>query len=84
MSSAKSFGGYLMEQATKSKKERSATMTAFEKWMKRVDSHMESICGLSSNDLEDYIYYDCFDADQTPKQTALEALEDAGFPMEEI
>ena len=56
----------------------------FETWMKEVDGVLDGICFLTSSDLPDYRYYDCFEAEMTPEETAYEALENADFPMDEL
>jgi hypothetical protein len=54
----------------------------FKQWMNLVDLELQSICGLGTNDLADYMYYDLFDAECTPHEVALEVLEDNGYPMD--
>jgi len=56
----------------------------FETFMKKVDLCLEGICYMGSGDLPDYRYYDCWEDCMTPKETALEALEYAGFPLEDM
>jgi len=56
-------------------------MTMFENWMNQVDQILKGICFMNSEELPDYTYWDCFESGQDPKQTALEALANADYPM---
>lgn len=56
----------------------------FDVWMTQVDERLATICGLPSGDLPDMPYYDMFDGGTTPEDAACDALEVAGFPMEEL
>ena len=51
----------------------------FDTWMTMVNLQVERLCGLSADDIPDYCYWDNFDAGISPKVTAEEALEAAGF-----
>jgi len=55
---------------------------AFALWLRRVDSAVGRICGLSHSDLPDISYYDLFRDEVAPEQAAREALEEAGFPAD--
>jgi hypothetical protein len=50
----------------------------FETWKKRVDEELESLYGLSLDDLPDFCYRDVFDKNWSPKRTAYAALKAAG------
>ena len=54
---------------------------SFEQWMKKVDSHIIAICGLSYMDLADQPYYDWYDNRTSPKAAAKRALRNEGFPF---
>lgn len=47
----------------------------FKAYMKKVDAALIAACGMNSDCLPDYKYYDAFDANITPKKCALAALE---------
>ena len=47
----------------------------FKAYMKNVDAALIAACGMDSDCLPDYKYYDAFDNDVTPKKCALKALE---------
>lgn len=47
----------------------------FEEWKKQVDSYLIRKIGLSSDCLPDYCYHECWKAGDSPKDTALEALD---------
>ncbi len=49
--------------------------TKFRTFMKEVDKALNGMCGMSSSDLDDYRYADCFDGEMSPEETAIEALE---------
>lgn len=51
----------------------------FDTWMAMVNLYVEHLCGLGVDDIPDYNYWDNFDAGISPKVTAHEALEAAGF-----
>jgi hypothetical protein len=52
---------------------------SFEQWMKDVDSAMDRICGLSSNDISDFCYRDAYDDGRKASSVAREALQADGF-----
>ena len=54
---------------------------SYDAFMKRVDRVIEHECGLSYLDLPDYAYRDAYDDDADPRETALQALDNAGFPF---
>jgi hypothetical protein len=58
-------------------------MMSFEAWMKRVDQHLVAMSTLRSSDLADQTYHDWYDSGMTPKEAAIETLENEGFPFEE-
>ena len=53
-------------------------------FMRKVDAHVNAICGLSSADLADMDFYSRWEDGVPPREVALELLENEGFPMEEI
>ena len=55
---------------------------SFKQWMQLVDLEIASICGLSHMDLADQMYRDWFDEGWAPREAAIEALENEGFPFE--
>ena len=55
----------------------------FEQWMKAVDAALESRLGLSSGDLEDWMWMDSYEAGDSPRDAALYALEDMGYEDDE-
>ena len=50
----------------------------FNDFMAAVDAEIIKVCGLSYDDLPDYLYGDDYDDGFTPKQTAKHALRNAG------
>jgi len=46
----------------------------FEQYMRRVNKHLVSLCGLSSDDLADAPYWDYFEDGMTPRDAAETAL----------
>jgi hypothetical protein len=56
----------------------------FEQWMSRVDRFLEAICGLGSSDLADVAYYEMYLDGISPRDAALDALDENGYPMEEV
>ncbi len=52
--------------------------------MQRVNTELMQICGLSVDDIEDYYYRDEYDGGASPKEVALLALENSGFPLGEF
>lgn len=58
-------------------------MTSMEKswraFMRRVDERLEGMAQLTSDDLPDHDYRDCFDAGMTSTETANAALKAAGW-----
>lgn len=51
----------------------------FEDFMVEVDGAIADICGLNSNDLADWRYWDAWDAGYTPGEVAEEVLTEEGF-----
>lgn len=60
--------------------------TTFEKWMQRVDTAIAvaSGVGIETADLPDQPYMDWYQDEMTPREAAMNTLEDAGFPMDVI
>ena len=60
----------------------------FDVWMAKVDRELIKYSGMDSGMMDDYSYYDCFEAGDTPEQTAREALENAcgsmGYEYEDV
>lgn len=54
----------------------------FEQWMQKVDSKVGAMTGLSVHDLADQPFRDWFDDGMSPREAALETLENDGYPME--
>jgi hypothetical protein len=46
----------------------------FNRWMKKVDSAIFEMIGCSVYDLEDYLFYDDFEAGISPEETAMEVI----------
>jgi len=55
----------------------------FIEWMAEVDVELVRMSTLGSMDLADQTYHDWYDSGMTPKEAALETLENEGFPFEE-
>lgn len=54
--------------------------TDFDLWMARVNTAVESICGLGIEDLPDWMYRDAFEGGRADfDEIAREVLEDAGY-----
>ena len=51
-------------------------MLDFEKWMKEIDALLVSEIGVSSDDLPDHDYMDCFADQMTPQEVADEILDE--------
>ncbi len=62
--------------------------TKFRTFMKEVDKALNGMCGMSSSDLDDYRYADCFDGGMSAEETAIEALEysceSMGYDFDEL
>lgn len=54
----------------------------FNQWMAHVDAEMLKIAGLTSDDIGDYEYRDCYDDGLDPAAAAHEALEAFGYNPE--
>jgi hypothetical protein len=52
----------------------------FDTWLAKVNSAIESRCGLSSDDLSDCCYYDWYADGVSPSDAAQMALEENDFP----
>jgi hypothetical protein len=59
--------------------EQNAEQERFMKYMKQVDVKLILLCGMPSDCLEDYSYWDCFAAKVSPLATAKRALKYNGF-----
>ncbi len=55
----------------------------FSEWMKKVDERIWYIARLSADDLADQPWRDWFNDEYTPREAALEALENEGYGREE-
>lgn len=54
----------------------------FDTFMRRVNGEIRDLCGLTSDDLGDFMYRDAFDAGvSSPHEIAIEVLADNGFPF---
>jgi hypothetical protein len=42
----------------------------FEEWLSRVDSAVDSLCGMSADDLDDWHYWDSWNAGESPRNAA--------------
>ena len=49
----------------------------FDEFMKKVNQYLIKKTGMDSEWLPDYCYWDCWDSEMTPLETALEAIENA-------
>lgn len=56
----------------------------FAVWLHTVNRAVQRRVGLSFDDLEDWGYRDAYDAGQSPKEAALEMLEDNGYDVENV
>lgn len=54
----------------------------FKEWMQQLDANMLKLVGLTSNDIADYEYRDCYGDGLDPIDAAWEALEAAGYNPE--
>ena len=52
---------------------------SFEDWMKAVNQHLLSICGMEADDLPDAAYRDNYDEGTSPKAMAKKVLTEEGF-----
>lgn len=52
---------------------------SFEAWLKQVNRIVFQTCGLGVEDIPDYDYWSNWDAGVSPKETAEEALDNAGW-----
>ena len=55
---------------------------SFKEFMKQVDKHVASFCGLTSEHLADMDFYSRWQDECSPRDVALELLENEGFPFE--
>lgn len=51
----------------------------FEQWMKNVDQILHDICGFTSEDLADFMYYDAWEDGAKPEDVAKGVLEENDF-----
>lgn len=57
---------------------REAEISAFEKWQREVDSHLQRMIGMDSADLPDYNYAGEFEMGCKPRTVARRAIRAAG------
>jgi hypothetical protein len=55
----------------------------YEDWMIRVNRYLESVCGLTSDDLPDGNSWDSWNSGASPKEYGDQLLEESGFPGED-
>ena len=55
---------------------------SFKEFMKQVDKHLAVLCGMTSADLPDMDFYSRWEDECSPRDVALELLENEGFPFE--
>ena len=55
---------------------------SFKEFMKQVDKHVASFCGLTSADLPDMDFHSRWEDECSPREVAIELLEEEGFPEE--
>ena len=48
---------------------------SFDSWMAEVDAELVRICGIDSDDLGDYLYYDSYESGESAADVARAALE---------
>jgi hypothetical protein len=53
----------------------------YEEWIKKVDRHIEKVCGLGHDDLVDQPYREWWEDEMHPSEAARYALEEEGFPF---
>lgn len=51
----------------------------FREWKREVNKELVHLCGMVADDLPDYDYWDAWDGEVTPADTAREVLEEAGY-----
>lgn len=51
----------------------------FEQWMEEVNVALVSMCGMGSEDLPDWNYWDAWDDGISPKSAAADVLEEAEY-----
>ncbi|MES2367034.1 MAG: hypothetical protein V4563_14255 [Pseudomonadota bacterium] len=52
--------------------------TTFEAWMQQVNSYIDSLCGMTTDDLPDVCYRDWFEDGLKPASAAKRAIRNAG------
>lgn len=57
------------------------TARSFSGWMALVNAEIEARAGVSANDIEDFPYSDYYEDGFEPEETAIEALENAGWSL---
>jgi hypothetical protein len=55
------------------------TKLTFEQWMSKINKRLETICGISTDDLPDMCYADMYEHGATVSEVVAEVLEDNGF-----
>lgn len=58
-------------------------MLTFKEWIALVDKEVHEISGVSYRDLADIDYYGFYTSEMSPRETAEEALENDGFPLDD-
>ena len=53
---------------------------SFKIWMRKVDRELLRICGFTHSDLPDKMYSDMWADEFSPRECAVEVLEEEGFP----
>ena len=61
---------------------RKVDKSGLNEWLSKVDKEIESICGLGYMDLADQQWADWYFSLMSPREAAVEALENEGFPFE--
>lgn len=56
-------------------------MMEYKEFMQKVNEELNYISGLGVYDLSDYMYRCAYDSGESPKEVALLALENSGFPL---
>lgn len=51
----------------------------FQEFMDKVNAYVISICGMSTDEIDDYHYRDCFEDGIDAEECGDEAMENAGF-----
>jgi len=54
-------------------------LETFREFMDKVNAYVISVCGMSTDEIDDYHYRDCFDEGMDPEETGDEAMSNAGL-----